>query len=128
MSQWVTPGATYWAMVATDCHPPGSPWVTVLGSHYQVAVNPPAVPDFGGAVYTSRELAVAAQDGLAEGMAGKPLEIAQVDYQGRGFFKRHVEASEPPANETETAIKTDLGRPPPVVTGEDHSVGRGPRR
>ena len=81
-----------------------------------------------GRVYTSRERAADWQANLPDGTAGKPLEIAQVDYLGGSYFKRHVDDLESPADERVTQTATDPRRDSPIRVGDRHAVRHNPSR
>jgi|SRR5579875_2989131 len=128
MSRRATPGETYWALISTDGHEVDSPWVTVLGSHWGVTVDPGRHQEHGGRVYTSRELAAEWKASLPDGTAGKPLETARVDYLGGSYFKRHVDDLESPASERVTPVATDPRRDSPVAGSDHHPVRNNLRR
>lgn len=127
MSRRATPGETYWALVSTYGHEVDSPWVTVLGSHWGVTVDLGPHHEYGR-VYTSRELAAEWQANLPDGTAGKPLEIAQVDYLGGSYFNRHVDDLELPADERVTPTATDPRRDSPIGVGYRDAVRNNPSR
>ncbi|MGN6415438.1 hypothetical protein [Flexivirga sp.] len=127
MSRRAKPGETYWALVSTNGHEADSPWVTVLGSHWGVTVDPGPHHEYGR-VYTSRERAAEWQANLPHGTAGKPLEIAQVDYLGGSYFKRHVDDLESTVDERVTPTTTDPRRDSPTGVGDRHAVRNNPSR
>lgn len=127
MSRRATADETYWALISTDGHEADSPWVTVLGSHWGVTVDPEPHHEYGS-VYTSRELAAEWQASLPDGTAGKPLEIAQVDYLGGSYFKRHVDDLESPVGERVTPTATDPRWDGPVAGSDHRAVRNNPRR
>lgn len=80
-------GETYWAAVSHSGHPESSPWVTLIGSHWGVRVDPAGPGGEGASVFTERAAAVAYQDLVPAGAAAKTLPVEQVMYAGAGLFR-----------------------------------------
>lgn len=117
------PGETYWALVSDRGHDADGPWVTVLGSHFGVSVDP-GPEETHGRVYTTRDRAAQWQQGLPDHAAGKALEITQVGYHGSGYFKRHL--GDTPTTERSDTVKPDPR--PERLPLNSASPGRGPAR
>lgn len=80
-------GETYWAPTDHRGHPEGSPWVTLIGSHWGVRLDPTLPGGEGAAVFTEHAAAIAYQELIPAGAAAKTLPIEQVMYAGAGLFR-----------------------------------------